>query len=109
MAFRYFNGCQEDAQIWISDRPRPWSVEHGNASLIELPNNKEGFSLGYNPFDEELFQTSRGKKKEVHWPRDVYSLDHGHFSSSSRGYQIRSGTGIMRGGIRASFSHPFLP
>ena len=85
------------------------AVEHGNASLIELPNNKEGFSLGYNPSDEELFQTSRGKKKEVHWPRDVYSLDHGHFSSSGRGYQIRSGTGIMRGGIRASFSHPFLP
>ena len=39
------------------------AAEHGNASLIELPNNKEGFILGYNPSDEELFQTSRGKKK----------------------------------------------
>ena len=40
------------------------AVGHGNASLIELPNNKEGFSLGYNPSDEELFQTSRGKKRK---------------------------------------------
>ena len=31
------------------------AVGHGKASLIELPNNIGGFSLGYNPSDEELF------------------------------------------------------
>jgi len=30
-------------------------VGHGKTSLIELPNNKEGFGPGYDPFDEELF------------------------------------------------------
>ena len=31
------------------------AVGHGKASLIELPDNKGGFGLGYDPFDEELF------------------------------------------------------
>ena len=30
-------------------------VGHGKTALIELPDNKGGFGLGYNPFDEELF------------------------------------------------------
>ena len=30
--------------------------------MIELPDNKGGFGLGYNPTDEELFQASGGKK-----------------------------------------------
>ncbi|KAL0010912.1 hypothetical protein SO802_006020 [Lithocarpus litseifolius] len=37
---------------------------HWNASLVKLQDNKEGFSLGYDPFDEELFQASRGKKRK---------------------------------------------
>ena len=37
---------------------------HGKAALIELLDNKWGFCLGYNPFDEELFQASRGKKRK---------------------------------------------
>ena len=31
------------------------SVGHRKASFVELPDNKGGFSLGYNPSDEELF------------------------------------------------------
>ena len=30
-------------------------VGHGNASMIELLDNKGGFNLGYVPSDEELF------------------------------------------------------
>ena len=37
-------------------------VGHKKASLVELPNNKGGFGLGYEPSNEELFQASRGKK-----------------------------------------------
>ena len=40
------------------------AVGHGKASLIELPDNKGGFGLGYDPFDEELFQACRGKKRK---------------------------------------------
>ena len=40
------------------------AVGHGKASLVELPDNKGGFSLGYEPFDEEIFQASRGKKRK---------------------------------------------
>ena len=40
------------------------AVGHGKASLIELPDNKGGFSLGYDPSDEELFKASRGKKRK---------------------------------------------
>ena len=29
-------------------------VGHEKAALIKPPNNKWGFGLGYNPFDEEL-------------------------------------------------------
>ena len=32
--------------------------------MIELSNNKGGFGLGYGPFNEELFQASRGKKRK---------------------------------------------
>ncbi|KAK9997934.1 hypothetical protein SO802_017537 [Lithocarpus litseifolius] len=39
-------------------------IGHGKATLIELPDNKGGLGLGYNPFDEELFQASRGKKRK---------------------------------------------
>ena len=28
---------------------------HGKIALIELPNNKGGFGLGYDPSNEELF------------------------------------------------------
>ena len=31
------------------------AIGHGKTSLIELPDNKEGFGLGYDPSDEELF------------------------------------------------------
>ena len=31
------------------------AVGYGKASLIELLDNKEGFGLGYKPFDEEHF------------------------------------------------------
>ena len=40
------------------------AVGHVNASLIELPDNKGGFSLGYDPSHKELFQASRGKKRK---------------------------------------------
>ena len=40
------------------------AVGHRKPSLIELPDNKGGFGLGYNPSDEELFQASRGKKRK---------------------------------------------
>ena len=40
------------------------TMGHGMASLIELPNNKGGFGLGYDPSDKELFQASRGKKRK---------------------------------------------
>ena len=32
--------------------------------MIEFPNNKGEFGLGYEPSDEELFQVSRGKKRK---------------------------------------------
>ena len=32
--------------------------------MIELSDNKGGFGLGYDPFNEELFQASRGKKRK---------------------------------------------
>ena len=31
------------------------AIGHGKASLVEFPNNKGGFGLGYDPSDEELF------------------------------------------------------
>ena len=40
------------------------AIRHRKASLVELPNNKGGFGLGYDPSDEELFQASRGKKRK---------------------------------------------
>ena len=40
------------------------AIGHENASLTELPDNKEGFNLRYNPSDKELFQASRGKKRK---------------------------------------------
>ena len=40
------------------------AVGHRKASLIELSDNKEGFGLGYDPSDEELFQASRGMKRK---------------------------------------------
>ena len=40
------------------------AVGHRKAYLIELPNKKGGFGLGYNPSDKELFQASRGKKRK---------------------------------------------
>ena len=39
-------------------------VGHEKASLMKLLDNKRGFSLGYNPSDEELFQASRGKERK---------------------------------------------
>ena len=38
------------------------AIGHRKAAMIELPDNKGGFGLRYNPFDEELFQASNGKK-----------------------------------------------
>ena len=32
--------------------------------MIELSDNKGGFGLGYDPFNEELFQAYRGKKRK---------------------------------------------
>ena len=40
------------------------AIGHEKASLIELPNSKEGFGLGYDPSDEELFQAFKGKKRK---------------------------------------------
>ena len=40
------------------------AIGHGKATLVELSNNKWGFSLGYEPFNEELFQAFRGKKRK---------------------------------------------
>ena len=40
------------------------AVGHGKTSLIELPNNKGSFDLGYYPSNEEHFQASRGKKRK---------------------------------------------
>ena len=40
------------------------AIGHEKASLIKLLDNKKGFGLGYNPFDEEIFQASRGKKRK---------------------------------------------
>ena len=47
------------------------AVGHGKASLIELPDNKGGFGLGYDPFDEEIFQASKGKKRKCLGPHHV--------------------------------------
>ena len=44
------------------------------ASLIELPDNKWGFGLGYDPSDEELSQASRGKKRK--WIGQGMSIPH---------------------------------
>ena len=38
------------------------AVGHGKASLIELPNNKGGFDLGYDPSDEELSKLLEERK-----------------------------------------------
>ena len=40
------------------------AVGHGKTSLVELPDNKGGFDLGYDPSNEEIFQASRGKKRK---------------------------------------------
>ena len=40
------------------------AVGHRKASLVELPHDKGGFSLGYDPSDEELYRASRGKKRK---------------------------------------------
>ena len=44
------------------------AVGHRNAFLIELPDNKGGLGLGYDPSNEELFQASRGKKRKYTSP-----------------------------------------
>ena len=67
------------------------AVGHGNASLIELLENKGGFGLGYDPSDEELFQAFRGNKRNA-LAKDVYSLHQGHFSGFGQGHQIGNGT-----------------
>ena len=41
---------------------------HGSPSLIKLSDNKGGFSLGYEPTHEELFQDSRGMKRRLGSP-----------------------------------------
>ena len=41
------------------------AIGHGKASLVELPNNKGGFDLGYNSSNENFSKTS-GKEEEVH-------------------------------------------
>ena len=38
------------------------AIGHGNASLIELPDNKGGLGLGYDPFDEELSRLLEERK-----------------------------------------------
>ena len=40
------------------------TVGHGSIALVELPNKKGGFGLGYEPFHEELVQASRGNKRK---------------------------------------------
>ena len=40
------------------------AIGHGNASPIELLDNKGEFILGYDPSDDELFQASKGKKRK---------------------------------------------
>ena len=86
------------------------AVGHGKASLIEIPNNKGGFGLSYDPSNKELFQASRGNKRKCigQGLLFVYSPHHGYFFGSSRGHQIRSSTGIMQGVIRFGLSHSSL-
>ena len=74
MAFCYFNCCQGDAQIWLSVRPRPWCYRTWKASLVELLDNKEGFGLGYDTSNDELFQASRVKKRK--WIGQRMSIPH---------------------------------
>ena len=39
------------------------AVGRGSLALVELSDNKGRFGLGYKPNHEELFQASRGKKR----------------------------------------------
>ena len=41
------------------------AIGHEKASLVELPDNKGGFGLGYNSSNENFSKTS-GKEEEVH-------------------------------------------
>ena len=41
---------------------------HGSPALVELSDNKRGFGIRYEPTHEELFQASRGKKREFASP-----------------------------------------
>ena len=40
------------------------AIGHTKVAMIELPDNKGGFGLRYNPFNEEFFQASKGKKRK---------------------------------------------
>ena len=44
------------------------ATSHGSPSLIKLSDNNGGFSLGYEPTYEELFQASRGMKRRLASP-----------------------------------------
>ncbi|KAK9997910.1 hypothetical protein SO802_017513 [Lithocarpus litseifolius] len=59
MIIRAFDGTLQEVQ-----GQGLGAVGHGKASLVELLDNKGGFNLGYDPFDEELFQAFRGKKRK---------------------------------------------
>ena len=71
------------------------AIGHGKASLIELPGNKGGFGLGYDPSNEEPFLGFQRKEKEMPWPRNVYSPHQCHFSGFGRGHQIRNNIEII--------------
>ncbi|KAK9997856.1 hypothetical protein SO802_017459 [Lithocarpus litseifolius] len=64
MIIRAFDGTLKEVQGETEWGQGLSAVGHGNASLIKLPDDKGGFILGYKPFDEELFQASRGKKRK---------------------------------------------
>ena len=112
MAFHYFNGCQGDAQIWLLVRLRPRCCRTQEGYFDWTLGQQRRFRSGVWPLQWRAFPSLQRKEKEVHWPRhlprDVYSPHQVHFSGSDRGHQIRSGTGITRGGFKSSFSHPLM-
>ena len=62
MALHYFNGCQRDAQIWLSLGHGLGVVGHVNDTLVEFLDNKGGFGLGYNP-STRIFSKLPGERK----------------------------------------------
>ena len=108
MAFCYFNGCQGDAQIWLSIWPRPQCRRTWEGFFDRTSRQQRRFWSRLRPLRRRTFLGFQRKEKEVHWPRDVYSPHRGHFSGFNWGHQIRNSVEIMWGRIRSSLSYPSL-